>query len=63
MDGERGRTDPHDIAIPLVQGFDVLVLEAGDAGKPQPELRKLASDRPRVASERVDGRDAVDKHR
>ena len=40
-----------------------MVLEPGDAGESQPELRKLASDRARVASERVDGRDAVDKHR
>ena len=56
------RTNPNDIAVALVEGLDVLVLEARNADECHPELRELASDRPRIASERVDGGDAVDKN-
>ncbi len=46
-----------------MKGLDVMVLEAGNADESHPELRKLASDGSWVASQRMDGRDAVDKHR
>ena len=47
----------------LVERLDVLVLETGNADASHPEFRDLASDRPWVASKRVNGGDAVDKDR
>ena len=57
------RTNPNDIAVALVEGLDVLVLEARNADECHPELREPACDWSWVASERMDGGDAVDKYR
>ena len=49
--------------MPFVQGLDVLVLKARNADASHPEFGDLASNRSGVASERVNGGDAVDKDR
>ena len=46
-----------------MKGLDILVLEATKADECHPELRNLASDRSRIASQRVDGRETINKHR
>ncbi len=37
-EAERRRTDSHNIAVPLMEGLDIMVLEATDADEAQPEF-------------------------
>ena len=62
-ESRNGHTNAYDVPIPLMQRLDVLVLESRYTHEPHPELRDLASDRPRVSRKRVNGRETVDHDR